>query len=141
MGVQDIADLDRDFIELQKYSDAQYGQIEKLQEEILGLKEQNASLIIMLEQNLPNAELLAKGIIATASNEQLICETQLHNLKDYAVTRDLTLEEARKFQIFTEVLKHIKKNQTDDSVIAVRKMSSEELMKLVDAPAEDPKVE
>lgn len=130
--VMGIADMDRDFQELQKFADTQYSTIEQLQEEIINLKEQNASLLIMLEQNLPNADALAKGILSHISNEQLICETQIHNLKTYSVTRDLTLEETRKFQIFSEVLKNIKKNAPDESLITVRKMSSEDLLKLVE---------
>ncbi|MFO0203205.1 MAG: hypothetical protein ACK528_08765, partial [Alphaproteobacteria bacterium] len=63
-------------------------------------------------------------------NEQLICETQITILKDKAITRELTFEEAKKFAIFTEVLDSLKKS-TQSSDVSVQKLSDEDLLKLV----------
>jgi hypothetical protein len=81
----------------------------------------------MLENNLPSLAVDMLGV----SNEQLICETQITILKDKAVTRELTFEEAKKFAIFTEVLENLRKN-TKSTDINVQKMSDEDLLKLVE---------
>ena len=91
------------------------------------LEEENKSMKGMLENNLPSLTLYGLGV----SNEQLICETQITILKDKAITRELTFEEAKKFAIFTEVLENIRK-ASKGSDINVQKLSDEELLKLVE---------
>jgi hypothetical protein len=125
--MKDVGDLEKSFNELQSYSDSQFKSIVELKKQIKKLDEENASLKSMLENNLPSFAADVLGV----SNEQLICETQLTILKDKAVTRELTFEEAKKFAIFSEVLDNIKKN-TKSSDINVQKMSDDELLKLVE---------
>ena len=86
----------------------------------------------MLEGNLPAIginipELNNLGI----SNEQLICEAQITLLKERAISRELTLEEAKKFQIYTAVLSQIRESKEDMPNISVQKLSDDELLKLV----------
>lgn len=127
--MKDIVDLEKSFNELQNYSDGQFKSILELKKQIKKLEEENTSLKTMLESNLPTLTIDGLGV----SNEQLICETQLTILKDKAITRELTFEEAKKFAIFTEVLENIKKN-SKSSDINVQKLSDEELLKLVENP-------
>jgi len=125
--MKDVNDLEKSFNELQSYSDSQFKSIVELKKQIKKLEEENGSLKTMLESNLPSLSVDMFGI----SNEQLICETQITILKDKAVTRELTFEEAKKFAIFSEVLENIKKN-SKSSDINVQKMSDDELLKLVE---------
>jgi len=125
--MKDVNDLEKSFNELQSYSDSQFKSIVELKKQIKKLEEENGSLKSMLENNLPSLAMDMLGV----SNEQLICETQITILKDKAVTRELTFEEAKKFAIFSEVLENIKKN-TKSSDISVQKMSDDELLKLVE---------
>lgn len=125
--MKDIADLEKSFNELQSYSDSQFKSIMELKKQIKKLEEENTSLKSMLENNLPSFASDMLGV----SNEQLICETQLVILKDKAITRELTFEEAKKFAIFTEVLESIKLN-SKSSDVSVQKMSDDELLKLVE---------
>jgi len=125
--MKDVADLEKSFNELQSYSDSQFKSILELKKQIKKLEEENKSLKSMLENNLPSLAVDMLGV----SNEQLICETQITILKDKAVTRELTFEEAKKFAIFSEVLENLKKN-TKSSDINVQKMSDDELLKLVE---------
>ena len=127
--MKDIVDLEKSFNELQNYSDGQFKSILELKKQIKKLEVENTSLKTMLESNLPTLTIDGLGV----SNEQLICETQLTILKDKAITRELTFEEAKKFAIFTEVLENIKKN-SKSSDINVQKLSDEELLKLVENP-------
>jgi hypothetical protein len=124
--MKDIADLEKSFNELQSYSDSQFKSIVELKKQIKKLEEENASLKKMMETNLPTLSFDGLGI----SNEQLICETQITILKDKAITRELTFEEAKKFAIFTEVLDSLKKS-TQSSDVSVQKLSDEDLLKLV----------
>jgi hypothetical protein len=124
----DIGDLEKSFTELQNYSDTQFKTIQELKKQIKKLEEEKASMKTMLENNLPTITFDGLGV----SNEQLICETQITILKDKAVTRELTFEEAKKFAIFTEVLENIKKS-SKTSDINVQKLSDEELLKLVES--------
>jgi hypothetical protein len=124
----DIGDLEKSFTELQNYSDTQFKTIQELKKQIKKLEEEKASMKTMLENNLPTITFDGLGV----SNEQLICETQITILKDKAVTRELTFEEAKKFAIFTEVLENIKKS-SKNSDINVQKLSDEELLKLVES--------
>lgn len=125
--MKNIADLEKSFNELQSYSDSQFKSIVELKKQIKKLEEENGSLKSMLENNLPSLTIDGLGV----SNEQLICETQITILKDKAITRELTFEEAKKFAIFTEVLENIRKN-SKSSDINVQKMSDDELLKLVE---------
>jgi hypothetical protein len=124
----DIGDLEKSFTDLQNYSDTQFKTIQELKKQIKKLEEEKASMKTMLENNLPTITFDGFGV----SNEQLICETQITILKDKAVTRELTFEEAKKFAIFTEVLENIKKS-SKTSDINVQKLSDEELLKLVES--------
>jgi hypothetical protein len=125
--MKSIDDMEKAFNELQSYSDGQFKSIVELKKQIKKLEEENKSLKTMLESNLPTLTFDGLGV----SNEQLICETQITILKDKAVTRELTFEEAKKFAIFTEVLENLRKN-TKSSDINVQKMSDEDLLKLVE---------
>ena len=125
--MKNVADLEKSFNDLQSYSDSQFKSILELKKQLKKLEEENKSLKSMLENNLPSLAVDMLGV----SNEQLICETQIVILKDKAVTRELTFEEAKKFAIFSEVLENLKKN-TKSSDINVQKMSDDELLKLVE---------
>lgn len=125
-----INDLEKSFNDLQSYSDNQFKTIQELKKQIKKLEEENKSMKSMLESNLPALTFDGLGI----SNEQLVCETQITILKDKAITRELTFEEAKKFAIFTEVLENIKKASKNND-ISVQKLSDEELLKLVESPS------
>jgi hypothetical protein len=126
--MQDIQDLEKQFSELQNYSDNQFKSIVELKKQVKRLEEENASLKKMMETNLPAISFDGLGV----SNEQLVCETQITILKDKAITRELTYEEAKKFAIFTEVLESLKKS-SKNSDINVQKLSDEELLKLMES--------
>ena len=123
-----INDLEKSFNDLQSYSDNQFKTIQELKKQIKKLEEENKSMKSMLESNLPALTFDGLGI----SNEQLVCETQITILKDKAITRELTYEEAKKFAIFTEVLESLKKS-SKNSDINVQKLSDEELLKLMES--------
>jgi hypothetical protein len=132
----DINDLEKSFNDLQEYSDNQFRTINSLKKEMEKLKEENKSLKVMLEGNTPAISFSEIGGFGI-SNEQLVCETQIAILKDRAITRELTYEEAKKFAIFTEVLEGIKKNNAKTQDYSVEKMPIEELLKIAEGTLDD----
>ena len=127
--MQNIADLEESFNSLQELSDSQFRSIASLKKEIAILKEENKAL----KSNPTTSSSNSSDIIGfDISNERLICETQITILKDRAITRELLLEEAKKFQIFVDILDNIKKNTPNASKVRVEKLSTEELLALVE---------
>ncbi len=127
----DIKDLNDSFNDLQTYSDAQFRTIVELRKEIDKLKSENESLRTMLEGNLPNIDLHVTDLGIGVSNEQLICETQILLLKNDAMIRPLTMEEARKLEIFTTVLDRVKRGSKDTVDIEVNKLSNNDLLQII----------
>lgn len=127
-----IDDLEKSFTELQEYSDTQFRTIVELKKQLEAAKEEVKSLKKMLEGNLPQLGISTSSLAPLGiSNEQLICETQIALLKERAVSRELTLEEAKKLQIYTTILTEIRKNHEDAPDLSVQKLSDDELLKLV----------
>lgn len=127
-----INDLEKSYTDLQEYSDNQFRTINSLRKEIDKLKDENKSLKTMMEGHTPSIGFSNEINNIGISNEQLICETQISILKDRAITRELTFEEAKKFAIFTEVLGEIKKNNSKVDDISVNKLPVEDLLRLVE---------
>lgn len=123
--MSDIKDLQEAFIEAKEFSNASARVISELQKKIQKLEGENESLKVMLEQNVPILhEINDLGI----SPSRIICETQIALLKNRAVQAELTLEETRKFQIFSEILEKLKAEK-DDGINT--DISEEQLLKLV----------
>lgn len=128
MDTKNITTIEEGFNELQNYSDNQFKAIVELQKQIATLQAENQSLKTMLEQNLPS---LNNDLSFQISNEELICLTQLQMLKDAAVMSPLTLEETRKFQVFSDVLTRIKAKSPSSQETTVKNMSTEQLLTIV----------
>lgn len=127
--MSDINDMEKSFLEAKEYEETSLKVIVDLQKKVKSLESENNHLKEMLSHNFPIIDINTDNLTLGVSNEQLICETQINNLKQAAVIRDLTLEETRKFQTFVEVLEKIKK-KNDSNDITVRKMSNDELLRL-----------
>lgn len=130
--MKNIEDLEKTFTELQEYSDTQFRTIVELKKQLEATKDENKSLKKMLEGSIPQIGINTSQIMPIGiSNEQLICETQIALLKERAVSRELTLEEAKKLQIYTTILTDIRKNYEEIPDLTVQKLSDDELLKLV----------
>jgi hypothetical protein len=125
----DINDLEKEFQDLQSYSNAQFQVVLDLKKEITRLESENKSLRSMLETHTP-ALVQTTDLSLGISNEQLICETQICMLKEQAISRQLTKEEAQKFQIYVDILQKYKKSDNGEDFL-VSKMTEEELLKVV----------
>lgn len=95
--------------------------IKKLEEEKKHLKE-----LAPISQNLPTTQDPNKFLV---SSTEVICTVQLDLLREISLARELTLEEAKRVEIFSKVLAS-EKNKPKDLEIPTKKMSDEELLKL-----------
>jgi len=134
-NITDINKMSEDFKDLKDYSDAQYTVISDLHKKIKKLEEENKHLQSILNTTVPNLSIATTDLTVGISNEQLICETQILILKEAAITRSLTMEEARKLQIFVDVLEKIKKDNKNTDM-GLEALSVDDLLKLANEPGE-----
>lgn len=127
-NIMSIDQMEEGFHELQKHSDSQFSELMSLKETIARLESENKSLKLMIDNNLPSLGNQITDLSLGISNQQLICEVQLTMLKDRAVIQELTIEEAKKLQIYTDVLAKCKQGKTPEE-FSVSRMTDEELLK------------
>lgn len=134
-NITDITKMSEEFKDLKEYSDAQYTVISDLHKKIKKLEEENKHLQSILNTTVPNLSIATTDLSVGISNEQLICETQILILKEAAITRSLTMEEARKLQIFVDVLDKLKKDNKNTDM-GLEALSVDDLLKLANEPGE-----
>ena len=72
------------------------------------------------------------------SAEETICVVQLEILKNMAMTRELTLEETKKAEIYTKTLLMIRgKKPVEKEEEKIEKLSNEDLLKMMEAMGKD----
>jgi hypothetical protein len=125
--------------ELKSYSNAQYKTIVDLNKK---LKRAEAELDILREkletisvqQNNDSALKKEDGIF-DITDEETVCLTQLALLRNLSLQRELTTEEAKKFEIFHKVINTIR-NRKPDNKTSLSELSTDELVKLIDKTME-----
>ena len=88
-----------------------------------------------LEEEIRNQKIEKKEVISldtSISNEEMICLTQLRILNESSRERELTLEEAKKVDIFTKILSQINSQKEKGTSDEAGLLSSEELLKIVE---------
>lgn len=124
--------------ELQAYSDAQYKTILKQNEEINVFK----ARISELEQKIAalNSQAAANSVSVESSsqqatNEEVACVTQIYLIKNNAMTRELTTDEARRLELYVKTLQIIRNKEPakSKSEKEAAGMSTEELIKQAEA--------
>lgn len=125
--------------ELRSYSQAQYQTIVDLSKK---LKRSEAELDILREKlevlsaQKNNTEALEKkdGVF-DVTDEEAVCLTQLALLRNLALSRELTTEEAKKFEIFHKVINTIR-NRKPPKENNLAELTTDELVKLIDKTME-----
>jgi hypothetical protein len=115
--------------ELQSYADAQYQTIVSLNKQINELKAKNSSLETTLKSIPASDSKIIQFPQYSITAEEEICLKQLENLRVASSGRDLTLEEARKLEIYAKILVSIRSKEKDVTG-EYKKLSTEELLKL-----------
>lgn len=121
--------------ELKAYSEAQYKTILKLNEEINKLKE-NVAVLETENRQLRMANAKEKGEdFGAVSDEEAACVTQISLIKGNAMTRELTMDEAKRLEIYVKTLQLIRNKEEPAKNKAEKdagKLSTEDLLKQAD---------
>lgn len=124
----------KDFASLQKYAEAQYKTILSLSRKVKVLEEENVELKDLLEKSTPVLNEEKKNFVAyqveASSDEEMISKVQLARMKEISMERELTLEEAKRVEIFTKILNT--KGSSSATTFQTQKMDSEDLLKMLD---------
>jgi len=134
--------------ELQAYCDAQYKtivslnkkltenerELEKLRDEVESLKTQNNTLtaqVSYIEKQDGNNQF-------QVSDEESICLIQLAMIRNNAMSRELNNEETKRLETFAKILHMIRNKEVKKEEDKLDKLSSEDLLKLIDVTMKDP---
>lgn len=98
----------KNHIELKEYANAQYVTLEKATKRIQELEEEVNHLKSLLTSTTEIIEPQNKIVVSPVAKEQEICEVQIERLRKVSLDRELTLEEAKRFDIFNKALLAIK---------------------------------
>lgn len=124
----------KDVASLQKYAEAQYKTILSLSKKVKVLEEQNVELKDLLEKSTPLVEEEKKNFtvynVEASSDEEMIAKVQLARIKEISMDRELTLEEAKRVEIFTKILSA--KGNSSSNTLNIAKLNNDDLLKLIE---------
>lgn len=128
--VTSISVLGQEFksvVELQAFIQAQHKMIAELTQKNKELenavkKQNNESALVSLDKSSTNAT------VCNINDEEIIVRCQIKQLKDIALTQPLTLEEAKKLDIYCKILNTLE-NKPKNNQIDVSKIPTKDLLK------------
>lgn len=92
------------FEELQAYANAQYKLVIELSKKIQTLEEEKKHLEGLMKEQSFMVNINEINQLQGTPNEEAICMQQLSLLKQTSLDRELTMEEAKKVEIYTKIL-------------------------------------
>lgn len=123
----------KDFSSLQTYAEAQYKTIVSLSKKIKALEEENVELKDLLDSSVPTVVQGESGLtlqnVEASSDEEMIAKVQLARLNEISMSRELTLEEAKRVEIFTKIL--TVKGNNNSIAIQTKKLDNDDLLKFL----------
>jgi hypothetical protein len=131
MSQDKMAQQFTDLAELQNYCNSQYELIIELSKKINNLEEERDHLKKLLDQKehplIPQPSKI--DVFSHVTDEEITCRMQLRMLKELSNERELTLEETKRFEIFTKVLSSIKSKE--DNKPKMEDMKEEDLLSML----------
>lgn len=134
MSLDKMLDDVKELADLKAFSDAQQKTIIKLSKKNKELEDEVVHLKKLLESQTPliatnpSAGLPAEKFLST--DQEAICRMQLNKLKDVSFERELTLEEAKRVEIFSKIL-NVLENSPKTIKVESKNLSSQDLLTLV----------
>jgi len=131
----------KEFGQLQEYANAQQITLTQLSKKLQKLEEERDHLKQLLESSVPILREEGKTLSGEkflTSSEEAICVMQLEKLRDISSGRELTLEEARRVEIFSKVLS-ASRNAPKVIELKTQKMSEAELLALAQGTDDESK--
>jgi hypothetical protein len=145
MSFEVIVSEYKDFQELKTFAASQYKVITELSKKIQKLEEEKKHLEELLVQTNPlnltsslpfnQSNKLSTDINVdfSASDSEIIARTQLRMLRDTAITTELTLEEAKKVELYNSILISLSKLINNENEIKIEKIDAKELLKALES--------
>lgn len=125
----------KDLAELRAFSEAQQKTIVKLSKKNKDLEEEVTHLKKLLESSAPVIASDNIPVIQTdkflTSDQEAICRMQLNKLKEVSYERELTLEEAKRVEIFSKIL-NVLENSPKTIKVETKNLDNKELLSLLE---------
>ena len=143
MSFEVIVSEYKDYQELKTFAASQYKVITDLSKKIQKIEEEKKHLEDLLAQTNPlnltsplefhNKQPPAEiNVNFSAPDAEIISRTQLRMLRDTAMTTELTLEEAKKVELYNSILLALSKSVNDNNEIKIEKIDAKELLKALE---------
>jgi len=130
-----MLDEAKDFAELRVFSEAQQKTIIKLTKKNKELEDEVTHLKKLLESTAPVIATNNTPVIDTekflSSDQEAICRMQLNRLKEVSFERELTLEEAKRVEIFSKII-NVLENSPKTIKVETKNIDSKDLMSLIE---------
>lgn len=119
--------------QLQAYSNAQANTIVELSKKLKIKEDEITHLKKLLEGSVPLVKENSNGVLKfEASDQEYICRTEINKLRDISRDRELSLEDCKKFDIYSKILKDLQ-NAPKTIEIQAKKLSDAELLAVIEA--------
>jgi len=136
MNIKDVSDQFAELVELQAYSNAQTKTIIDLTKKLKSSEDELKHLKMLLDKSVPMIQ--PENLKNSATDEEQIARQQLYYLKLKSEKDELTLEEAKRVEIYTRMLTQI--NNSPKSFDAKAKnLKTEDLLALASSEVNEPK--
>ena len=119
--------------ELQEFAESQFKTIVTQKKKMQEMETEIVHLKKLLEHTAPVLEL---DSVFTLNDEETISRTQLQKLRDVSLSRELTLEEARKLEIYSKIINSLE-TRTKKQVLQSKKLSTDDLVRQLEAPHDE----
>lgn len=131
-----MLDEAKDLAELRVFSEAQQKTIVKLSKKNKELEEEISHLKRLLETTAPiiSTNEAAPAVSADkflTTDQEAICRMQLNRLKEVSYERELTLEEAKRVEIFSKII-NVLENSPKTIKVETKNLDNKELLSLIE---------
>jgi hypothetical protein len=134
VSLEKMLDEVKDMSELRVFSEAQQKTIIKLSKKNKELEEEVSHLKKLLECQTPiiqtSEQPASLGEKFLTSDQESICRMELNKLKQTSFERELTLEEAKRVDIYSKIL-NVLENSPKTIKVETKSIPSQDLMSLV----------
>lgn len=131
MPDHDFKDIIKEKEKLQTYSNAQTNTIIELSRKLKLAQDEVSHLKKLLEGSVPLIKSEGSIITDKANDQEYICRTEINKLREISRDRELSLEECKKLDIYSKILKDLALTPPKMDQSAAKKASSEELEAIV----------
>jgi len=119
---------------LQAYSNAQTNTIIELSRKLKEAQDEVSHLKKLLEGSVPLIKPEgSSGITSSAGDQEYICRTEINKLREISRDRELTLEECKKLDIYSKILKDLASAPPKINDQPAKKATNEELEAILEA--------